>query len=285
MRTLITCPGIGDFLWVAQKLQGREQFKVVMSDSLPRRGHQLMELLPDLISAHEYRPGLTYKKVNDNNIIRRKGRREWCGITEQEFYLSANEHLEQGRRIEELLPDLPTSFTLNYSTSDEDKRTASALLPSGPYIGIYTSAYSNARNWNGWGPKEWFEMVELLQPTGATIVIIGAAYDVGVVEELTKAMDQKKIKYINTTGQPLGVVVEILKRLNYFLGFPSGLSILNETLGKDGVMFYPPHLQKMMNTWAHPDRISSGAYKGCLFPEPEELLKWLKKEYKIFDRT
>jgi ADP-heptose:LPS heptosyltransferase len=284
MRTIITCPGIGDFIWVAQKLVNtKENFKIVMSEATPQRGHQLKELLPGLIAEHQYKGIIRYKDVALSNIQNKK--KKWYQISEESFYLSANAHLESGKRIESFLPDLPTTFKLDYFTTTEDQDKAAQLLPAGKkYIGIYTSAYSNARHWNGWEAKEWMELIRKLKGKGVVFVVIGAEYDVQIPEEIIRAMKEEKIKYVTAVGEPLGVTLEMLKRLSYFIGFPSGLSILNETLGKDGLMFYAPHIKKIINTWADPERIKNHSIKECLFCEPDKVYEWLKNVYQIHDR-
>lgn len=285
MRTITTQPGIGDAAWVLMKLiNSGERFHFRIPDGSPQRGKQIYDMLPQLSESCTYWPGLTYRKVESASAHHFTGK--WGKITENEFYLSANRHLEHGKRIEEFLPDLKTSFTLDYHTSDADKDLARTLLADGKYVGVYTSAYSNARHWNGWEAKEWCEMIRLLHEGDKeiTFVIIGAKYDIGIPEEIMAFMDQQGIRYVNTIGQPLGVVVEMLKRLSYFIGFPSGLSILNETLGKDGVMFYAPHIKGIINAWPDPKRIEAGNYKGCLFCEPGKIYEWVRDEYKIYDR-
>lgn len=284
-RSIITPPGLGDFVFVAQQLiHTGERFHIIMPDGSPQRGHQLKELLPNLIASHEYRPGLSYTKIADANIQNRV--KTWSRITEKGFYLSANAHLEAGKRIEEFLPDLPTSYKLDFHTSDHDKLIAQELLSKDRrYIGIYTSAYSNARNAGGWGVEEWFKLIKLLYKTkDICFVIIGAPYDVGITEDLTAQMRKEGIPFINTTGQPLGVVIELLKRFSYFAGFPSGLSIINEMLQKDGVMFYMKKDAGIINTWANKDRIADGNIKECLFCSVEAIFDWIKNSYELFKK-
>lgn len=284
LRVITTCAGIGDFIWLAMKLiNAKEKFHVVLPDGSPKRGHQILDLLPQIVESHEYAPGLTYKIINSNNAQREK--KQWSKIIAKSFYLSANNHLEEGRRIEGWLPDLPITYKLEYATTETDKLTTEALLKEDrPYIGIYTSAYSNSRHWNGWGVEEWFKLIRFLHKKNIAFVFIGASYDIGITQEIIKQCDELGVSYVDTIGQPLSVVIEVLKRLNYFLGFPSGLSILNESLGKGGTMFYPMHLKPMMNAWADPARIEAGNYKGCQFCPPEKIFDWLKLEYKIFDK-
>jgi ADP-heptose:LPS heptosyltransferase len=285
VRKITTHPGLGDFIWIAQKLinQG-EKFHILMPEGQPQRGHQLAELLPGLIESHEYGQKLNYRKIKEGNIQNKK--KNWAQIKEKEFFLSANEHLEAGLRIEEFLPDLPTTYQIEYSINPEATLTAADLLADGSrrYIGIYTSAYSNSRNAGGWGIEDWFKLIRLMysRSKDITFVIVGAPYDVGIVEPLTEQLQQFGVPFINTTGQPLPVVIELLKGFSYFIGFPSGLSIINETLGKDGVMFYMQKDQGIINTWADPKRISQGDIKECLFCEPAAIFDWIKNEYCLF---
>lgn len=279
---------MGDFLWLASKLLNTgEKFNIIMPDSSPQRGHQLADLLPGLIASHTYKEGLGYRKIARMNIIQSKG--VWKDIKENSFALSANQFLEAGKRIERFLPDLPTTYKIEFTTKQQDKDKAAELLPAGPkYIGIYTSAYKNARHehYNGWSTAEWFRFCSLLYKGSRDFcfVIIGAPYDSDLSQMLMDELIEYKIPFINTVGQPLGVVVEILKRLFFFAGFPSGLSILNEYMGKDGLMWYGKKISGIINTWADPARIKNGNIKECLFTSPENIYEWLKSVYQIFER-
>lgn len=285
-RTITIPAGIGDFLWLAMKLVNqKEKFRIKLPDGTPQRGHQILQLLPQIIDTYEYAPNLNYNKIAKDNAA--KIGRSWKEIKQQSFTLSANTWLEIGHRIEKFLPDLDTSFRIEYATNEEDKAIARVLLPANNnFIGVYGSAYSNARHWGMWGPDEWFELIRLMYTRNKDLsfVIIGAVYDNDLAELLMAKLTEFKIPFINTIGQPLSVVVEILKRLSYFIGFPSGLSILNETLGKDGIMFYPEKLKPMMNAWAEPSRILSGSYKACEKCPPEQLFDWIRNDYRLFEK-
>jgi ADP-heptose:LPS heptosyltransferase len=285
IRTIKVCPGIGDSIWLIQKLiNSNERFHFQIPDGNPQRGKSLFDLLPQVAASAEYAPGLSYKKLSRENIQAK--RRRWMDIKEQSMYLTANQHLESGMRIEAFLPDLPTSYRLNYMTSEEDHKAAAEILKEERiYIGIYPSAYSNARNAGGWDAAGWFKLIKLLyKKKDICFVIIGAPYDEGITEPLINELALYNIPNINTTGQPLSVVVELLKRLSYFIGFPSGLSIINETLGKDGVMFYQAKDKGIINMWAEPARIQVGNIKECLFCEPEAIYDWIKNDYQLFKK-
>lgn len=284
-RTIKVCAGIGDSIWLIQKLINQpEKFHFQIPDGSPQRGKPLFDLLPQLTASATYVPKLNYRILEKENIQNKKNR--WQDIKEQTFYLTANKHLERGNRIEAFLPDLPTNYKLGYQTAKEDVfRAQDILKEERRYIGIYTTAYSNARNAGGWEVAEWFKLIKMLYKSKDTcFVIVGAPYDVGITEPLMKELEQYNIPYINTTGEPLAVVIELLKRFSYFIGFPSGLSIINETLGKDGVMFYQNKDKGIINMWADPERIKAGSIKECLFCSPEQIFDWIKNEYNLFKR-
>lgn len=287
IRTIKVCAGIGDSIWILQKLaNSKEKFHFQIPDGSPQRGKPLFDLVPHIAASSEYVPGQSYTKVDKENI--QSKRRNWSQIKEKDFYLTANRHLENGKRIEHFLPDLPTSYRMGYATTDKDAAIADKLLydKSKKYIGIYTTAYSNARNAGGWVMLQWFKLIRLLHAKNRDLcfVIVGASYDVGITEELVKEMRLAGIMNINTTGQPLPVVIELMKRFSYFIGFPSGLSIINETLGKDGTMFYMEKDKGIINGWAEPGRIKAGHIKECLFCEPVAIYDWIVNEYCLIEK-
>lgn len=273
-RSIRVPAGIGDSIWLFMKLINTgERFKFYLPDGQPQRGKQIFDLLPQVVESCHYVPRLGYNQIKARNAATRFV--EWKRIHKADIYLSANEWLEAGRRIENFLPDLATSFKLDYATTVDDRERAKELLPDGSYIGIYGTSYSTQRAWGFWDEHGWLELIEQI-PAGYTFVIIGAAWDMDLGNNLITLLQQRGIPHVNTIGEPLSVVIEVLKLLDYFIGFPSGLSILNETLQKNTFMFYPPHLKLMRNAWAAEERIESKQYIGKLFCTPKEAYETLK---------
>ncbi len=296
MRTVIVPPGIGDSLWVLMKLiNSKEQFKFILPNTSPQRGKQVFDLLPQIAWSCEYQDFVTYKKVEQASIHRTA--QLFRNIKREEFCLSANGWLEEGNRIEGFLPDLETSYRLTYYTTVADSLAAEDILYKGlddkdrfPLFGIYASAYSNARHWDGWKAEDWARYCKIISKAfpHMVFVIIGAEYDTDHSAQIMELLDESQVPYISTIGQKLSVVIEILNRLVYFTGFPSGLSILNETMGNDGTMFYPrvkKQVANIMGTWADPKRLASNAFKECLFPDPQEMAEWVLQEYGLMRRT
>jgi ADP-heptose:LPS heptosyltransferase len=281
MRIIKTNPGIGDSLWVIQKLINTgEKFHWQIHDGNPQRGKQVFDLLPQVTASCEYKPGLHYSVIKPNNIARYTN--AWSGIQQQDFYLSANEHLEAGRRIDNFLPDLPTSYELPFQTQAWEAEVKERYT-NGPYIGIYASAYSTARNWGFWQEDGWLKLIRLVNNLipAATFVLIGAEWDAELAGNLRSLLQRHHISYISTIGQPLGFVIEMMKRLDYGFYFPSGLGVLSGLLHRPSVMFYPPALPKLACTWADPVIIEDGSFKECQFTTPEKIFTWVKDVYKL----
>lgn len=282
MRSIKVCAGIGDNIWLLMKLiNAGEQFDFFLPDGKPQRGKQIFDLLPEVAASATYAPGLSYKVLTEHNIQKRKP--FWNGINDRSFYLQCNDHLEQGKRIETFLPDLPTRFKIDWFTDAVRPNVKINFPATKKYIGIYGSSYSTSRAWGFWNEHEWLELIRKIHrhEPEYVFVIIGAAWDLDLGRNLVKLLEHERIPFINTIGEPLGTVVEIMKRLTYFFSFPSGLGILAPTVNCPVTMFYPKHLEPMMNAWASPEDIQSGAYKGCQFCRPEAIFNWVIEHNKI----
>ena len=232
MRLISMPPGIGDGLWVVQKIiNTKEKFVIRIPNGQPQRGKAVWDLLPQ-ITESSYYDNLRFREVKYRNHA--ASYVFWKDIKEKEIFLEANTHVEAGKRIEGFLPDLPTSFQLDFKTTPEQEKGADKFVSRVKYvhcrnIGIYCASYAGSQNWGTWGLEEWLKLVELLNTPLTTFVIIGASYD-DLTQELFKKLEEKNIFAINTVGEDLGTTIEILKRLDFFIGFPSGLSILNELI-------------------------------------------------------
>lgn len=278
MRTISVCAGIGDNIWLLQKLiNAKEQFNFKLPDGKPQRGAQIFELLPQVCNTVSYVPGLSYKTLAAKTEIGR-----FTDIRKQDFYLSCNAHLEAGRKLVDFLPDLPISYKLDWKINDIPYSTPHKR------IGIYSSAYSTQRAWaqyGSWGVQQWLQLIKLIhaKDSGYLFTIIGAEWDTDFSSELMKKLAESNITYENTIGQPIDVVMQYMRIFDYAFYFPSGLPILSETIegGSDCTMFYTTNIKKILGTWADPERIANGNIKECLFCSPAAIFDWCVNNGKI----
>lgn len=276
MKQITVPSGIGDNIWILQKLiNAEEKFNFILPGNIPQRGKQIFDLLPEIGTA-EYNGNIPFREIKRLN--KERPFKYWRTLSKfNTFFLEANTHLENGNRIEQFLPDLPTTYKFNWVTTAAEKEYAlQTFTKKNKYIGIYTSAYSTQRSWGFWDEQKWFDLIKLCGKD-YTYVIIGALWDKDLTTGLMALLTKHKYKFINTVGETLGTVIETMKNLHYFFSFPSGLGILATTINCPVTMFYPEHLKLMINAWASRDDIELGSYKGCLFCEPDEIYKWCKE--------
>src|SRR5215467_796658 len=119
IQTVCVPSGIGDVSWAYSKLRNAGKLVYEVADGWPYRTVPFLELLPGVAKA-EYGPfnyqdivafeqgtGIghhpTWENVNNGRGLER-------------VLLEPNRHLEEGKRLEDWLPDLPTTFHYEINT-------------------------------------------------------------------------------------------------------------------------------------------------------------------------
>lgn len=292
LKKLRLCTGIGDNFWLFQKLINvGEPFDISFAGDCPyKRAAQLNDLLPQLFNSYKYEPSFNTGDVLAKNI--QHALKNWADIYRDhaDFYIAPNYHLETGKRLEDFLPDLATSFDMRpHCRTDNFKPLAKLLLPNSnmKYIGIYMSGYSSSRHWGFWQADKWVKLCDMIHQTDKTkftFVLIGAPYDLDLGTEVARELMNRNIPFVNTIGQTLPVVVEMMKLLFYGFYFPSGIGVLAASMYSPHTMFFPPHLNSMMDTFQAPELIANNEVKHALFCEPEEHFKWWVDVYKGLEK-
>lgn len=280
---VLTYPGIGDFSWCYSKLVslGRPLDVCYMAPSLrkkrqrrPRRRQmapvdnrlaQLLDLLP-LVKSYSARSVDKHRLVLPPQPLA-------ALVGAVETYFGVNTHLEQGQRIETYAPDLATNFHYDLKLTPQMTALATKLLDKRTdYLLLYTSAKQGIERWQGWGPSKWELFVKLFrkQYGPVPVVITGADWDRNMTIRLARVLGNA----LDLSGQTdLGTTLELIRMSRYFAGFASGLCVMANVIRAPVYMFYPKHLEPMINTWADPADIESGAYIGSLWCEPEAAME------------
>lgn len=288
--------GIGDTLWLFQKLVStNKRFDFVIANDIPQRTLPLLKLLPSLVKTVKYAPPKPNIDAFDSGDALRQNitikHKNWAEIEDKnEVFLACNHHLENGKKLATFLPDLPLNYKIPFDFSAHANKAIEFLCqntsPLDFLIGIYTSAYSNQRNWNAWDSDQNLEFIETIyrnRKMPVKFIIIGADFDMDLSSDLIQKLEKRKIPHVACIGKPLGEVCVILQLLDYFIGFPSGLSILNTLLEKPTYMWYPTHLEKMQYTWASQEMIETKKYKATQLQSPLETANWILNDYKLFN--
>ena len=260
-------PGIGDLAWLYAKFSSLDRpLHLTVAEDKTGRSMPFLDLLPNVIMADYGTQQLDYEYLNLcwNTTYERLLEEEEKG---SKLYLSCNNWLDNGNRLEEWIPDLPTDFHFDIPIPQESlSNSLYALPPGGCYIGIHTASIGAADAWNAWGVGEWLGFIQRIHRDFANpvFVLMGAKWDTPMVRQLEMALKPfKQIRYVNLSGRTvLSDAIAIIRRCRYFVGFASGMAILSTILGIPTLMLYPGHLDKLMYSWPPTHSIGMGSYIG-----------------------
>jgi hypothetical protein len=273
MKVVKVPSGIGDVSWMYSKLCHVDPLDWQIADGWPYRTKHFLELLPKVRSA-EYGNFIYTDIITSEEMIGVHGK-SWEELSRfEELLLEANTHLESGKRLEDWLPDLPTDFHYSIRTSPRDVKRAEALLGDfpKPLWGVSAASYRGSEAWKTWGFSEWRSFLEWFKAyAGGTIILMGGFWD-----DLTDALASEG--YDNVVGRTsFGAAVEMLRRLDGYVGFSSGLGIVGTVLDRKVFMMWPEHQQPLSRSWAPPEMLESGRYAASRWGSVEEVSRLVRK--------
>lgn len=282
MRTIKTCSGIGDILWLIMKLSTLGlKFDWRITAEAPQRGHQVFDLLPQTVNSVAYDGSFGTHIALAGNIQRTFN--SWSEISNHtEFFLTCNHHFEAqpAGNLRDWLPDLGINYYLPYITHQWIPRAIELLNDATKkYVICYGASYMASRYWGGWQSEQWYEFITKLRALDSNFVpvIVGAAWDTDMAGRLMQMLDVTQIPYVRLIGENLGLVVEVMKRVKYAFYFPSGLGVIAGTLGVPATMWYPAHLATMPGTWCDPKLTQLDIFHEIRMCSPDEMIAYVNK--------
>jgi ADP-heptose:LPS heptosyltransferase len=254
----ITVPsGIGDIAWVFQKIQGEfKRINVKICGGEPRRSLEFVKLLKG-VGKVEY-TNASFEQVNRDRVNDRNDLERHIG---DDICISANTFLEAGNMIADFLGDkYPVKYNLNYNKFSPKRLAVLNKLTGKKLIGVYMSSYKTNENWNCLSEDDWVKLIGRLQKKYKKheFVLIGAEFDTdmgqAVYEKLIKRKGANKVKVSNMIGKThISATIALLRMLDGFISFPSGLGILASMEKIPTIMFMPEHLTGLQYTWVDPE--------------------------------
>jgi len=256
--------GIGDIAWIYAKLCRRPYpVKYIPSDDRPHRSMPFIDLLPKAVGSH-------YGDFMAGQVIGFKGGEVTKVPEEGEHWVSANQHIEQYKRIETWLPDDVMDFHFYMDISIDEFKTADRLLRGikHPLI-LYPSSVENCKI-SRWKAPSWARFAKALaEKWDMSLVLLGAEWDRELMRRIHNEFREMGMDVPQIVAQPFGVAMAVIQRASYFLGFQSGLGVLATMLNTPSCMLLGSHLPGLVGSWAPPHQIESGRYRGVLFQDKE----------------
>lgn len=284
LRSFHVPSGIGDVSWLYSKLMHVEPANWIIADGWPHRTAPFLKLLPRVIDA-------VYGPFNYHEILKQEEYHSiqptttWAqveALRHTNVYIEVNRHLEAGRRLEDWMPDLPTEFHYHIDVPAEDALRAHKLLEGleRPIWGISAASYRGSEAWKTWGYDNWSWFLKEWEFTyGGTILLMGGFWD-----DLTHTLVADNPKYKDIVGKTsVGSMLEILKTIDGYIGFSSGMGILRTVFDKPVFMLWPDHQVELSTSWAPKHMLESDRYVASLWREPRQVIQraklWHKASY------
>ncbi len=271
--------GIGDVSWLYSKLVnlGRP-FNLEICGDEPRRTLPFTDLLP-MVDQAEY-GDWTYWKTFREEMKGLPPDTNLFDLDEGEYYLSLNQWLEMGCKLEGAFREMDTDYHYDMNT-DEHSEKPEIWLDSNdfqePFIGVYTSKYDSYKaDWRFWKHQGWVEFLNKIYERldGCTFVFIGAKFDMDL-GQLVSCLMNKTAPTICLIGQThIGEAIEVIKRCSYLFAYASGIGIMSDVVMTPAIHFLPtPRHDTLVDTYADPKSIEIGHHINQLFCSVDEAVK------------
>lgn len=249
--------GIGDTLWLMTKMQsllrklGKDKLEIsVCSDSLRRADEFLSSFsFVDSVNYNNY-------QILESRIVNEDGTYAYATSQpnwhhEFDWFLQCNGHLEEGKRLEEWMPELET----NWSVFDEYNWKASDIEFASDFVNIhanYVVFYFGPKSGNTseghnrgpiWKPEDWTTLGEHYLCKGYKVVVVGAGYDRSYLELVPP------FEYIDLVGKlSIGKTLLLVSNAYRMVGYQSGITISAAYLGVKGGGFWRPYGDSIATT-------------------------------------
>lgn len=292
-------PGIGDMHWVLTKL---ESFKYknsidelnVVIDRNPELSYsrEFLRLVPFIDSVDDNQRHLPFKF----SIAGGDGTPLQQNVNGVDYLIEFNSRLEQGIRLEKILPEYDVDF--NYPIEyPREARSFTELIKKGMggklYL-FYTSSIQGNKNWckGTWEARDWIKLAEMVyKETKIKILLMGAQWDAGY-GAMIKSIDRKNVIQNFVGKTKIAEALGLLRESNFLVGFLSGLVILATRFKIPCVSFWPtlkqaPHWgrhncvpERFQHSWIPPKAKEHGympMFYGHKNTTPEGIFEKLRK--------
>jgi hypothetical protein len=280
--TAVVPQGVGDILWVYQKLAplcGEILFRVMsfgqLKPEIEGRSFKTIRGLPkvseiDTIALSHY-PKVMIEKRRLTDML--DDLRAGVGV-----YYATNPWLEDGIPLEAIDSDLPVQWDLGVT----------AVRPMGlpdKYCVLYVSGDTvrHAEMYEKvWNIDEWIELIYLLNesgkiPRGTPIVLVGAKFDSAVIDLLRA--DLNRIGAPNTVVYDLSLpeLLGLFQGCGLFIGYQSGLNMIAAAAGARQFCIYFPRIERMGDSWVRPEHRGTDRMRWSNFDmKPKQVVEYVQ---------
>lgn len=274
--TIRTVQGLGDIIWVYQKLAPyfrKLNFTIYVTkdDPVQRRCADWMRIFEQTGTVDfEIVPHKVYHKAAHHFYRIQDCFDDYKAGKPVEY--AVNGWLDNGIKLDEIDPGAMVAHDINI------KQERIATPPE--YLALYVSHGSaivaNQKNprVGVWSCEQWAKFTnDFYDRMGIKlpIVLLGANFDKDAMDRMVELLSPRHEIQVMMHESP-EVVAGALAGAKYFIGYQSGLHVLCDLLGTPQIILLFNSLRPMLDTWCRQERIGKQFISACFDDNPDQTL-------------
>jgi len=252
-------PGIGDMHWVLAKLESfkeknnLDKIKIVI-DRNPSLSYsrEFLRLVPfiDEVDDGQKRLPFRFSIAGGDGIPLQRN------VNGVDYLMEFNSRLEQGVRIEDVLPEYDVNFNYPIDNPREAKSFARIIKKGmgGKLYLFYASSVGGNKNWckGTWEPKHWVKLAnKIYDETKIKTILMGAQWD-SSYGAMIKSIDSRNTIQNMIGKTSISEALGLLREASFLVSFLSGLVILSTRFKIPCASFWPT--LKQAPHWINPEK-------------------------------
>lgn len=146
-----------------------------------------------------------------------------------------------------------------------------------PFTMVSCASYRGSQAWNTWDRETWLRFLARYKAeVGGTIFLMGGFWD-----DLTAAVGEDGGYPCLVGKTSMGCAVEMLKHCDRYIGFSSGLGMLNAAMWGNTFLLWPDHQVSLSRAWADPRMLEAETYSTGLWRDPDDVWPLVKRWLRV----